>query len=224
MQIKVYGQNGRMAKVIREEIEQQSDCFLNQDHPEVIIDFTHDNLLQRHILEALTKGLPLVVGTTNLSNKSIDALEALSKKLPVFYAPNMNPVIHLMKKLIQDAMSTLAKTHVPEIYELHHGKKEDAPSGTALWLSKSLEPFGITKTQDYQTHPLRAPSNVGMAVSRGGKGFSIHNVSFMGESDMLEIKHSNWNSRIFAQGALQAAAFLIQVGSPGLYNMEDLLK
>lgn len=225
--VKVFGIKGRIACLIREEIKQSEIFTLEDDMPDVLIDFTHDVLLEKHIDEACRLGKPLVVGTTDLSSNSMQRLLQLSKQQKVFYSPNMSIGIFALKRSLEIAARILSSTHSPEIHELHHSLKRDAPSGTALMLAdfiKSLD-LGWNETKDYQKEPVRNMNDIGISVSRGGQGYSSHTVSLIGNGNMLELKYHNWNSRIFAQGALKAAEFLVNIQKKsGFYIMEDLFE
>jgi 4-hydroxy-tetrahydrodipicolinate reductase len=193
-----------------------------EDNWDVGIDFTHASLLKSH----MNFSKPLVVGTTDLSQNDMQELLNFSKNQKVFYSPNMSLGVESLKRALKSAAQMLQNTHVPEIHELHHGLKKDAPSGTALMLAGFVKDLnlGWDQEKDYQKEPLRTSKDIGISVNRGGSGYSSHTVSLIGNSDMLEIKYHNWNPSIYAQGALEAAFFLNQLNRPlGFYTMEDLL-
>ena len=96
-----------------------------------------------------------------------------------------------------------------QIEELHHNRKKDKPSGTALFLQEKL-------TEAVGPH-VPAP----LAI-RGGGIFGIHRVWAMGEEEMVTIEHTAMNRRVFARGALKAARWILG-RSPALYRMDDVL-
>ena len=83
--------------------------------------------------------------------------------------------------------------------------------------------FGWDTSKDYQQNPQREKNDIGISVNRGGKGYASHTVSLIGEGEMLELKYHNWDSSIYAKGALRAAEFLNNLeGKTGFYTMEDM--
>ena len=222
IRIKVFGQKGRMASLIREEVISQDGFSLDHDDIDVGIDFTHASCLKNHM--NLQK--PLVIGTTDLSPQDMEMLLEFSKIQKVFYSPNMSLGIAALKLAFKSAAEMLHNTHVPEIHELHHGFKKDAPSGTALMIANYIKELdlGWTTLKNYQENPLRAPDDIGISVNRGGMGYSSHTVSLIGQHDMIELKCKNWNSKIYAQGALKAGSFLMNLKQKyGFYTMDDLI-
>jgi 4-hydroxy-tetrahydrodipicolinate reductase len=80
-------------------------------------------------------GVPLLSGTTALSDADRAGLESASQSVPVLWAPNLSFGIALMKKLLRQAVSALGREADIHITEKHHVHKQDAPSGTALALA-----------------------------------------------------------------------------------------
>lgn len=96
-----------------------------------------------------------------------------------------------------------------QIEELHHNRKKDKPSGTALFLQEKL--------QSAVGSPLEAPVAI-----RGGGIFGIHRVWAMGQEETITLEHTAMNRRVFARGALKAATWLLG-RPPGFYSMDDVL-
>src|SRR5690606_25291582 len=113
-----------------------------------------------------------------------------------------------------------------EVLEVHHRKKKDAPSGTAVRLHQELE--AALGGQ----HPMRAhregmigersAEEIGVQTLRGGDVVGEHTVFFFGEGERLELTHRATNRDQFAKGALRAAKWLVG-RAPGLYDMQDVL-
>ncbi len=122
-----------------------------------------------------------------------------------------------------------------EVIEAHHNRKQDAPSGTAVMLAQTIiDNFGdnnqISDRAKYSRHgdnTKRTPYEVGVQSIRGGSIVGEHTVMCIGNSDRIEITHRASSRRIFAEGALQAAAWLAlqhRNNCPNaLYTMDDLL-
>ena len=114
-----------------------------------------------------------------------------------------------------------------EIIEKHHNKKLDAPSGTALMLADSinevLDTKKVYKHGRYGTDAKRQESEIGIHAVRGGTIVGEHQVHFIGTDEVIEISHTAQSKKVFAEGAIRAAQYL--VGKPaGIYDMQDMLE
>ena len=113
-----------------------------------------------------------------------------------------------------------------EIMEMHHRRKLDAPSGTALALADSVnEGAGGDLTYVFdrsERRQARDSKEMGITALRGGTVPGTHDVVFAGEDELIEFKHTAYSRSIFAKGALAAAKYLS--GKPaGLYSMADVI-
>jgi 4-hydroxy-tetrahydrodipicolinate reductase len=111
---------------------------------------------------------------------------------------------------------------------MHHNKKIDAPSGTALMFGRAAaEGRGIElreradRGRDGETG-ARTIGNIGFASLRGGSVVGEHSVIFAGPAERLELVHRAEDRMIFARGALKAASWG-RGQKPGLYSMADVL-
>lgn len=147
---------------------------------------------------------PLVSATTGLDAATASTLDALSLRVPVLRAPNLsfgNAVVETMLR----ALPPPARAQVAaDIVEHHHAGKKDAPSGTAVALSRILG------------------SQVTIHSIRSGTVPGTHRVILSGTDETIEIVHSVTNRAVFARGALRAVQF-VAGRAPGLYTTEDLL-
>jgi 4-hydroxy-tetrahydrodipicolinate reductase len=187
-------------------IEEKLGAALDRTKPDAIVDFTHASGATAHALSALTRGICPVVGTTGLSDANIRELAAASRETntPGIYAPNFAIGAVLMMRFSQLAAKWLPNC---EIIELHHDKKEDAPSGTALLTaqligaaregSPSKKPRPIFKVEGVRggvveetpIHSVRLP------------GFVAHQeVIFGGTGEVLTIKHDSMDRVSFMEG------------------------
>ena len=113
-----------------------------------------------------------------------------------------------------------------EIIETHHNRKVDSPSGTAKSLFNIIndaldnEMFLVSGRNGLH---VRDKKEIGMHSVRGGSIVGDHSVIFYGDDEIIEIKHSSTSRRIFANGAIKAAKFLIGK-KPGLYRMKEVLE
>jgi 4-hydroxy-tetrahydrodipicolinate reductase len=195
---------------------------------DVAIDFSLPEATASVLEAVLAAGKPLVIGVSGLDSPSIDAIDKLSKTVPVLYDRNMSLGIAVLDRVVREAAAALGAGFEAEVQETHHVHKKDAPSGTALKLGASL---AEARQQDFETvreydpaglkRPL-APGQIGFEVSREGEVPGEHTVVLYSDSERLELKHVALNRRVFADGALKAAQWLVSQPA-GLYSMHDLL-
>ncbi len=201
-----------------------SDCSADGD---VIVDFSVAAAVRPLLEAAIVKKLPVVVCTTGLSAEDIAFVQASAKKIPILFSANMSLGINLMVSLVQKAAQVLAGSGFDiEIIEKHHNRKKDAPSGTALYLADSInqvlpQAYAYNYDRSAGTEPRRQ-DEIGILSLRGGNIAGEHQVIFAGEDEILEIHHKAGSRRIFAVGAVKAAAFL-KNQTPGLYSMSDVI-
>jgi len=133
----------------------------------------------------------------------------------------------VLADLVRKAAATLAEFDI-EILEMHHNKKVDAPSGTALLLGEaaaagreiSLREHSV-RVRDGHTGPREA-GTIGFATLRGGTVVGDHSVIFAGQFERIELNHRAEDRGIFANGAARAALWAARQ-QPGLYSMNDVL-
>ena len=195
---------------------------------DVAIDFSRAAASLAVLKAAADAGVALVMGTTGLSDAERAELALAARRIPVLQAPNFSPSVNLMIWLVREAARRLGPGYDAEIVELHHSKKLDAPSGTALRLAEAIA--------QGRGHPLegrlvlerageigvRPPGAIGVQSVRAGDSPGDHSVLFAGEGERLELVHRSQTRDHFARGAVRAAAWLAG-RSPGLYRIEQVL-
>ena len=199
--------NGRMGKAIAQAASEDSGFAMDPDHGDVLVDFSVPDALRTSLDRAVSRGIPILVGTTGLTKEHDQAIEEASKSVAVLLAANTSVGVALLAELVERAVKALGPEWDLQISEAHHRNKVDAPSGTALMLGKIAESAG---------------RRVGYASLRGGTVAGDHDVAFLGPDERLILSHRAENRMIFARGALVGARFL--VGKPaGLYSMRDVI-
>ena len=193
---------------------------------DAVIDFSVPEATEEILAFCLEKKLPLVVCTTALSDSQIERIQAASMEIPIFRSGNMSLGINLMCELLKRAKLALKDSFDIEIIETHHNRKKDAPSGTALMLAEALH------SADGEEHAYRfgrsekdrrrEPGEIGFHSIRGGTIVGEHEVRFLGDDEEIAIRHAAYSKRVFANGAIRAAAFLVRQKN-GLYSMDDLV-
>ena len=192
---------------------------------DVIIDFSVP-VATFEILKYATKNkTPIVIATTGFSKEQLDEIEEMSKEIPIFRSSNMSLDINLMASLIQKVAEVLTDADI-EIVETHHNRKVDSPSGTAILLADAINEV-LENKKDYtfdrmQKREKRNKNEIGFSSIRGGNIVGEHEVKFFGENETLEIKHTSYSRQVFAEGAIDAAKFIV-TQQPGLYNMKNLV-
>jgi 4-hydroxy-tetrahydrodipicolinate reductase len=174
------------------------------------------------------QGLVHVIGTTGLSGENDNLIAEASKRAVIVKSGNMSVGVNLLQALVKRVAATLDQEFDIEILEMHHGKKVDAPSGTAIMLGKAAaDGRGIdldrhsVRARDGHTGP-RCPGDIGFASLRGGSVVGDHTVVFAGPAERIELVHRAEDRMIFARGALRAALWA-RDKKPGLYSMADVL-
>jgi 4-hydroxy-tetrahydrodipicolinate reductase len=207
IRISLIAPNGRMGQTIAAAVAGDPGFALDQDHGDVIVDFSAPAALQASLDRAVAANVPILVGTTGLDDLASQRTEAAAKEVAVLRAANTSLGVALLAELVERAAKALGPDWDIQIAETHHRNKVDAPSGTALMLGKVAENAG---------------RSVGYASLRGGTVAGDHDVAFLGPEERLILSHRAENRMLFARGALAGARFL--VGKPaGLYSMRDVI-
>jgi 4-hydroxy-tetrahydrodipicolinate reductase len=173
-------------------------------------------------------GLVHVIGTTGHSVEEEAIIAKAASRAKIVKSGNMSLGVNLLAALVKRVAKTLDENYDIEIFEMHHNKKIDAPSGTALMLGRAAaEGRGV----DLDQHAVRGrdgltgarrSGDIGFASLRGGTVVGDHTVIFAGPAERLELTHRAEDRMIFARGALHAALWA-RGQKPGLYSMADVL-
>jgi 4-hydroxy-tetrahydrodipicolinate reductase len=173
-------------------------------------------------------GIVHVIGTTGHSADEEAAIAKAARRAPVVKSGNMSLGVNLLAALVKRVARTLGEDYDIEIVEMHHNKKIDAPSGTALMLGRAAaEGRGVdlgkraVRGRDGMTGARHA-GDIGFAALRGGTVVGDHSVIFAGPAERVELTHRAEDRMIFARGALHAALWA-RGKKPGLYSMADVL-
>lgn len=207
------------------DIKIYDDIFKVSENADVIIDFSNPGAIKSLSEYASKRKIPLVVGTTGLTDEHKDMLSKASKDVAVFVSHNMCLGVFLMVNLARKAARILNDYDI-EIVEKHHNQKIDAPSGTALMIADAIKKEKTNAEYVYSRkdrYQKRDKNEIGIHSIRAGNIVGEHQVIFGGEDEVIEITHKLGSRNVLAFGALRAAAFTI-LQKPGLYNMEDLVK
>lgn len=194
---------------------------------DVLIDFSRPAGFTAALQASRAAGCAFVSGTTGLDETHRTALEAAARDIPVLHAANMAFGMTALNRLAGEAARMLGDGFDAEIVEMHHRHKKDAPSGSALTLGETIAAARDTtleRSAVFARHgeQVRTPGSIGFASLRGGDVAGDHTVIFAGDGERLELTFRTSSRRIFANGALRAAAWLAKQPA-GLYSIDDLL-
>ena len=195
---------------------------------DVVIDFSSVEAADELLDFIEQKKIPAVICTTGLSEAQIDRINELSSVSPILRSANMSLGINILSKVLAEVAPTLKKAGFDiEIVEAHHRRKLDAPSGTALLLADSIN-SSMDEKLEYtydrsDRHEPRRENEIGISSVRGGTIVGDHDVIFAGEDEVISFNHRAYSRKIFANGAIAAAKFLMGKSS-GLYDMSDVIK
>lgn len=180
-------------------------------HADVAVEFTEPGAARANVAACLTSGLPIVTGTTGW----YDALPEVEDEVrrhggALFWAPNFSLGVALVVELARQAGGAFAgqPQFDAHLVETHHRAKKDAPSGTAAMMASA------------------AATALGRAVPvtsvRVGHVPGTHTLLFDGPFEQVTLTHEARDRRVFADGALRAAEWL--VGRRGIFTMRDLVR
>ena len=245
----INGCNGRMGQEVAKVVQNQEDMTVLagfdrtetdymsyhvytklEDLPaseiDVIIDFSVPEATFHLLSYAKEHHIPMVIATTGFTEEERNTIHKIAKDLPIFQSANMSFDINLMGKIVAELAKHLSDTYI-EIIESHHNQKIDAPSGTAIQLADKINDV-LPEKCDYvfdrhSKREKRGKREIGFSSIRGGNIVGTHTVQFIGANETFEVTHTSYSRTVFAEGAVKAARFLINMPN-GFYDMNDLIQ
>ena len=175
---------------------------------DVLLDFSLPEAVLEHLQIAVEQKKPVVTGTTGFTPEQKKKIETASGEVAVVFAYNMSRGVYTLSRLTELAAQALPD-HEAAIVEIHHNKKVDAPSGTALQLAATIESAGGHQVE--------------ISAVRGGDVVGEHQVMFLGPGEQIILTHRATTREHFCRGAIAAVRF-VAGRSPGLYSMADVFK
>jgi 4-hydroxy-tetrahydrodipicolinate reductase len=249
IRIAVGGALGRMGRAVAQAVADRSDAELagRFDRPgleddygcvpaeaaleaaQVVVDFSTADATVALARACSRRGRPaLVLGTTGLTTEQEALVREAATSVPIVRSGNFSLGVNLLADLVRQAAARLGPGYDIEIFEAHHRRKVDAPSGTALMLGEAaaegrdvaLQQVAV-RSRDGRTGP-RPEGAIGFSVLRAGGIVGEHSVVFAAEDEIITLSHSARDRSLFARGAVEAAVWVASRG-PGLYDMADVL-
>jgi 4-hydroxy-tetrahydrodipicolinate reductase len=197
---------------------------------DVVIDFTTAAASAELAGVCAARGGPaLVIGSTGFDGGQLAALDVATQKLAIVRAGNFSLGVNMLIGLVEQAARALPpEAYDIEVFEAHHRRKVDAPSGTALMLGEAaargrgMQLSNLARrTRDGITGE-RPPGEIGFSVMRGGGIVGEHSVMFASDEEILTLSHSARDRSLFARGAVVAAGW-VAGRPPGAYDMQEVL-
>jgi 4-hydroxy-tetrahydrodipicolinate reductase len=194
---------------------------------DVVVDFSSPAGFDAALAHCVAQRMALVSGTTGLAASQRSALAAAARTIPVLHAANFSLGVAVLTRALRDAAASLPDWDL-EILEMHHARKLDTPSGTALALGRAA---AAARRQDFDDVALlsregqigaRATGSIGFASIRAGDVVGEHTAILATPGERLELSHRATDRAIFARGALTAAACLAGK-PPGAYTIDDVI-
>ena len=191
---------------------------------DVLIDFSHHTAIADVLAYAEKIGCAAVIGTTGHTTEEKAMIEAAATKIPVFFSGNMSLGIAVLCRLAKQAAAFFPDADI-EIVEAHHTRKVDAPSGTAHMIFNAIKEVRPNAYENCGRagEGKRTKDEIGISALRMGSVVGIHEVYIHTGTQCLTLKHEAVTRAMLADGAVDAARFML--GKPkGLYNMENILE
>ncbi|MDO5536323.1 MAG: 4-hydroxy-tetrahydrodipicolinate reductase [Desulfovibrionaceae bacterium] len=195
----------------------------------VVVDFSSPESSLHSAEVAADRGVALVIGTTGFDADQVEILRGYAKKTRIFWSPNMSVGVSVLQKILPILTKSLGSDYDVDIVEIHHNKKKDSPSGTALRLGECVAEargWDLADVRNSARNGLVGPrpkEEIGVMAVRGGDVVGVHTVYFMGPGECIEVTHRAESRANFAQGALRAAQWLDGQGAGKLYTMSDMV-
>lgn len=245
MKIIINGAAGRMGKVLAETIsesghnvvalvdkaycdDKENLLFSSLENysgeADVIIDFSN-HLATKDVTEyAVCRNIPLVLASTGQTEDELEMIKKASEKIPLFRSANMSVGVAFVAEVARVAAALFDGADI-EIIEKHHNKKADAPSGTALLIADKIK--NVRAELEYNVgrngYGARTKNELGIHAVRAGNIVGEHEVIFNCGSQQITLKHEAFDRKVFADGAVKAAEFIVGK-SAGEYSMSDLVR
>ena len=242
MKILIHGALGRMGRAVAEVLdangvahvgvdaraEQDSGVLahisLCREDVDCIIDFSSHLATSDVAAFAEERGVPVVFAATGQTEAETARIRRCAEKVAVLKSGNLSVGVALLCHLAREAARALPGADI-EIVEAHHNQKADVPSGTALMLSEAVRAERPHAKEVIGRHEngKRTPEEIGIHSLRLGSVVGRHEVHLALAGQEITLRHDAYDRSLFAEGALEAARFLIG-RAPGMYDMEDLIR
>jgi|TARA_B110001454_G_C12708064_1_gene429469 4-hydroxy-tetrahydrodipicolinate reductase len=204
--------------IIKKELNEDYDISL----ADIAIDFSVPSAAFNNISNCFNNNIPVICGTTGWLEKYDDAVHLCKEKKGAFiYASNFSLGVNIFFELNNQLakMMNALKDYTISMEEIHHIKKLDAPSGTAITLAEGI--INNSSKKEWILGENGSKKEIPISAKRIPEVPGTHTVSYTSEIDSIEIKHTAHSRKGFALGAVIAAEWL--VNKKGVFSMKDVL-
>ena len=223
---------GRMGKAIEQIAIERGHAIValvdknenqgNLSEADVAINFSVPNAAVANIKAAMEKQIPVVCGTTGWLEHLKEVEDYCTQNKSAFiYASNFSVGVNLFFKLnkILAKLMHPHKSYTPQMKEIHHIHKLDAPSGTAITLAEGV--FDQSKYTDWSIDETKGGTTLPITVERTGEVPGTHSIEYKSDVDSISIQHEAHSRQGFALGAVIAAEWI--QNKKGVFTMNDVL-
>jgi 4-hydroxy-tetrahydrodipicolinate reductase len=230
MKIAILGY-GRMGKEIEKiAISRGHEVFIKKDIEDAIditlvdvaIEFSVPNSAFNNISNCIKNNVPVISGTTGWLDKYEDVVALCKKEKGGFiYASNFSLGVNIffeLNKQLAKMMRNLEDYNI-SMEEVHHTKKLDAPSGTAITIAEGI--IENSSKENWTLDKNTSEENIPIVAKRIPDVPGTHTILYASEVDAIQIKHTAHNRKGFALGAIVAAEWIL--GKTGVFSMKDVL-
>jgi 4-hydroxy-tetrahydrodipicolinate reductase len=230
-----YGKMGEQVEIVALEKKHEIVAFIDDEEDwkkfydkflkaDVAIDFSVPTVVVDNIYKCFANNIPIVIGTTAWYER-LDEVKQKCKELnqTMFYGSNFSLGVNLFYELNR-VLAQLMNGHEEydvSIEETHHTAKQDSPSGTAITLANDIIKY-LSHKETWINEMNDNKSELSIKSQRIDNSIGTHIVTYSSVMDEIEIKHTSFNRKAYAVGAVAAAEWLI--GKKGIYKMRDMLK
>lgn len=215
-------------KKIINNIKTQKNSLYAFKKTDVIIDFSNPKSSLEILKYASHLKKKIVIGTTGFTKKQNNLIKKFSKRIAIFKSGNMSLGVNLIEYIAEIFSEKIKKNYQIAIGDNHHENKIDYPSGTALMLAnaiakgKNKKLSSITGKLFFNKKGSLQKNKINFFVTRKGDTVGKHNITFSNKTESIELKHTAYSRKLFADGAINAAIW-ISKKNKGLFNMQDML-
>jgi len=196
---------------------------INASNTDVAIEFTTPHTAFENVSKCFNKGVSVVCGSTGWNDKLQDAKKlCIEKGLSFLWASNFSIGVNIFFKINQHLAKLMngIEGYEPEMTEIHHIHKKDAPSGTAITLAEGLIK-NFSQKKQWQLAPVRGKEILTIEAQRTDEVPGTHIIKYDSDADYIEITHCAKGRQGFAIGAVLAAEYI--KGKKGIFTMDELL-
>jgi 4-hydroxy-tetrahydrodipicolinate reductase len=203
-------------------IKKDVNALIDITSADVAIEFSVPDAAFNNISNCIKNNVPVISGTTGWLDKYEDAVSLCKKEKGTFlYASNFSLGVNIffeLNKQLAKMMRTL-ENYTISMEEIHHTKKLDAPSGTAITLAKGI--IENSSKENWELGENTSKENIPIVAKRIPDVPGTHTILYTAEVDSIKIKHTAHSRKGFALGAIVAAEWIL--GKIGVFSMKDVL-